>query len=105
MKQLTKEQQEQAVDILERVANDSPKEYYYDSAKAFLQSLKPKVYVCEITESGKVKYLSLAERNYSHWNEDVNEAIKYDSVEDARNMIKQLNEWHCNHVKAFILTE
>ena len=47
MKLLTTEQQEQAVEILERIANDEPKDYYYESAKAFLNSLKPKVYVCQ----------------------------------------------------------
>jgi hypothetical protein len=46
MKQLTTEQQEQAVELIERSIHEN-QERYILSAKAFLQSLKPKVYVCQ----------------------------------------------------------
>ena len=50
MKQLTKEQQEQAVELIELSLNQETlydRMMYIQSAKAFLQSLKPKVYVCQ----------------------------------------------------------
>ena len=50
MKQLTTEQQEQAVELIELSLNQETlydRMMYIKSAKAFLQSLKPKVYVCQ----------------------------------------------------------
>jgi hypothetical protein len=50
MKQLTKEEQEQAVELIELSLNLETlydRNIYIRSAKAFLQSLKPKVYVCQ----------------------------------------------------------
>jgi len=51
MKQLTTEQQEQAVELIEKFSLGCQPSGYYKQfvkhAKAFLQSLKPKVYVCQ----------------------------------------------------------
>lgn len=48
MKQLTKEQQKQAIELIEGLIVKNPMDNYIQSAKAFLQSLKPKIYVCQI---------------------------------------------------------
>ena len=50
MKQLTTEQQEEMFKMIEHLSKEDAlmnKDYYIDKAKAFLQSLKPKVYVCQ----------------------------------------------------------
>ena len=50
MKQLTTEQQEEMLKMIEHLSKEDAlmnKDYYIDKAKAFLQSLKPKVYVCQ----------------------------------------------------------
>ena len=101
MKELTKEQQEQAVDILERVANDSPKEYYYESAKAFLQSLKPKVYVCSVT-SGEISFYKTNPVNGNeYFTSDIHSANTY-NIEDAQDVKNRLLQSYNN---IFILTE
>ena len=90
MKQLTKEQQEQAVELIEKSIIDSG-DYskYIESAKAFLQSLKPKIYVCQ-NISGTFYYFSK-----SVLNEDyvcsINDAHRFDSIEDARIFIDEEN--------------
>ena len=87
MKPLTTEQQEQAVEILERIANDEPKDYYYESAKAFLNSLKPKVYVCQ-NDGGFFYFFSK-----SVLNEDFiigeSDAHSFDSIEQAEMFITE----------------
>jgi len=50
MKQLTKEQQQEMLKMIEHLSKEDAlmnKDYYIDKAKAFLQSLKPKIYVCQ----------------------------------------------------------
>ena len=50
MKQLTKEQQQEMLKMIEHLSKEDAlmnKDYYIDKAKAFLNSLKPKVYVCQ----------------------------------------------------------
>jgi len=50
MKLLTKEQQEEMLKMIEHLSKEDAfinRDYYIDKAKAFLQSLKPKVYVCQ----------------------------------------------------------
>ncbi len=53
MKQLTTEQQEEMLKMIEHLSKEDAlmnKDYYIDKAKAFLNSLKPKVYVCQNNE-------------------------------------------------------
>ena len=50
MKELTKEQQEEMLKMIEHLSKEDAlmnKDYYIDKAKDFLNSLKPKVYVCQ----------------------------------------------------------
>ena len=101
MKPLTTEQQEQAIELIERVANDEPKDYYYESAKDFLQSLKPKVYVCN-NNHGSMFFFSK-----SVLNEDFviteSDAHIFNSIEDAREILDSIQK--DDGIKYFILTE
>ena len=86
MKQLTKEQQEQAVELIELSLNLETlydRNIYIRSAKAFLQSLKPKCYVCIIHNNGKIKF----------WKDDYFETGNWStSIEDAK--VLELQEAH-----------
>jgi hypothetical protein len=96
MKQLTKEQQEQAVEIINDLlgqiespwANDIS---YIHSAKAFLQSTKPKIYVCQ-NVCGTFYYYSKFILNKEVINEkyikSLTDAHRFDSIEEAQEFIK-----------------
>lgn len=100
MKQLTKEQQEQAVELIEKSITDAG-DYsnYIESAKAFLQSLKPKYYVCMLTK-GEIRYLT----NDARLMKDKKLAFEFDNINDARIELQSLN-FHYKHEMNFILTE
>ena len=76
MKLLTKEEQEQAVQIIKNLTQDSVQDFYYESAKAFLKSLKPKVYMCQIDEDKHIYFLN-ANRN---WDLLFESAMFFDSI-------------------------
>ena len=103
MKLLTTEQQEQAVEILERIANDEPKDYYYESAKAFLQSLKPKIYVCSIDEENYICYLG----DKCIFYDEIESALIFDNIEDARKLMERtfIIPNKDDNIKLFILME
>jgi hypothetical protein len=102
MKQLTKEQQEQAVELIEKsiTENVSYKDYI-ESAKAFLQSLKPKVYVCSVT-SGEISFYKTNPVNGNdYFTSDIHSANTY-NIEDAQDVKNRLLQSYNN---IFILTE
>jgi hypothetical protein len=108
MKQLTKEEQEQAVELIESIVSSTEKSSIYNraafiqSAKTFLQSLRPKIYV------GMVNINNLQFFYYegcSSWVINPKDAYSFKSIDDA---IK-FKEKHCNekddNFRYFILTE
>ena len=105
MKQLTKEQQEQAVEIIEKfiLVKESPSKYdptyFINSAKAFLKSLKPKVYVCKI-RSNEIYYLK---EDCVGWCNYTNIAKGFSSIEEAREVLQILKK--NKNCKYFIITE
>jgi hypothetical protein len=99
MKQLTTEQQEQALDLIERSIGENQVNYI-QSAKTFLQSLKPKIYVGCIDHSDMV-FLEHKENEY--WNSDIREAINFYSIDEARAVLDSIEkDEDCRY---FILTE
>ena len=104
MKQLTKEQQEEMLKMIEHLSKEDAfinRDYYIDKAKAFLQSLKPKVYVCIIHNNGKINF----------WKDDYFETGSWSTrIEDAK--VLELQEAHevkdrfiNDNQNIFILTE
>ena len=91
MKQLTKEQQEHAVELIEKFSLGCQPSNYYKQfvkhAQAFLQSLKPKVYVCH-NNGGFFYFFSK-----SVLNEDFiigeSDAHRFDSIEQAEMFIDE----------------
>jgi len=104
MKQLTKEQQEQAVELIEKFSlGCQPSDYYKQfvkHAQAFLQSLKPKVYVGQIRQANTLFFYD----NTNALCEDIEFAYSFDSVEQAQEY-KAKCEINFPNFKHFILTE
>jgi hypothetical protein len=102
MKLLTTEQQEQAVELIELSLNLETlydRNIYIRSAKAFLQSLKPKVYVCNIDEDGLMFYL----REDNLFDMDFELAKYFHEFDEARSVLDSIEKYEDN--KYFILTE
>jgi hypothetical protein len=100
MKQLTKEQQEQAVELIERSIVENQGNYI-QSAKTFLQSLKPKFYIGCVDASRDMVFLEHKENEY--WNLDIREAINFYSFDEARAVLDSIEkDEDCRY---FILTE
>jgi len=94
MKPLTTEQQEQAIDLIGKLSNETmqinaPFAYYIQSAKAFLNSLKPKVYVCCL-EVDNFVYLENLEKDY--WCDDIQYAKSFNSIEEYRELISKVEK-------------
>jgi len=103
MKQLTKEQQEQAVELIEKIFDTkttNEHREYIQSAKAFLQSIKPKVYVGQIRQANTLFFYD----NTNALCEDIEFAYSFDSVEQAQEY-KAKCEINFPNFKHFILTE
>ena len=106
MKQLTKEQQEQAVELIEKIstmpchASYANNTNYVQSAKTFLQSLKPKIYIGCIDHSDMV-FLENKEDEY--WCSDIDKAINFDSFDEARAVLESIKKYKA--FRYFILTE
>lgn len=106
MKQLTKEQQEQAVELIKGLMQKNPMDNYIESAKAFLQSLKPKIYVCKIDEKEKIEYLQGFYANnifLPQWNTSIGTAKQFNLFEEARELLNSIEK--DDNFKYFILTE
>ena len=85
MKQLTKEQQQEMLKMIEHLSKEDAlmnKDYYIDKAKAFLQSLKPKIYVCQ-NRCGQFYFID----NVGDPVPLEEDALKFETVEDAQNFI------------------
>jgi hypothetical protein len=107
MKQLTKEQQEQAVELIESIVLSTEKSSIYNraafiqSAKTFLQSLKPKIYIGRVDASRDIVFLEHQEDEY--WNSDIGDAINFHSIDEARAVLDSIEkDEDCRY---FILTE
>ena len=103
MKQLTKEQQEQAVELIELVLKPETlgnRMMYIQSAKAFLQSIKPKVYVGQMRQVNTLFFYD----NTNALCEDIEFAYSFDSVEQAQEY-KAKCEINFPNFKHFILSE
>jgi hypothetical protein len=107
MKQLTKEEQEQAVELIESIVSSTEKSSIYNraafiqSAKTFLQSLKPKVYIGCINPSYEIVFLEHKEDEY--WCSVIEEAINFYSFDEARAALDSIEK--DKDCKYFILTE
>jgi len=102
MKELTKEQQQEILKMIEHLSKEDAlmnKDYYIDKAKAFLQSLKPKVYVCKI-RSNEIYYLK---EDCVGWCNYTNIAKGFSSIEEAREVLQILKK--NKNCKYFIITE
>ena len=102
MKQLTKEQQEHAVELIEKFSLGCQPSNYYKQfvkhAQAFLQSLKPKVYVCHL-DDGDLYYFG----DIDIWELDIDESKSFNSIEEARTLLDSIEKYE--GLKYFILTE
>ena len=90
MKPLTTEQQEQAVELIElglKPETSGNRMMYIQSAKAFLQSLKPKVYVCQ-NNCGFFYFFSKSVLNEDFIIGESN-AHRFDSIEQAEMFINE----------------
>lgn len=104
MKPLNKEQQEQAIEIIEKVSNEAPQgayRYYVEKAQAFLNSLKPKIYICKI--SGCYLSYYLEHIDGFTWNNDISIAKPFNSIEEAREVLDSIQK--DENYKYFIITE
>jgi hypothetical protein len=94
MKQLTKEQQEQAVELITHLSKETGnlmnKEYYIDKAKDFLHSMKPKIFVCQDI-CGTFYYFSKSVLN-DNFVISINDAHRFDSIEQANIFISEQSE-------------
>ena len=102
MKQLTKEQQEQAVELI-TVLSEKERNDYIQLAKAFLQSLKPKIYVCSIDEENYICYLG----DKCIFYDEIESALIFDNIEDARKLMERtfIIPNKDDNIKLFILME
>jgi hypothetical protein len=106
MKQLTKEQQEHAVELIELGLKPETlydKMMYIQSAKAFLQSLKPKIYVCSIDKENYICYLG----DKCIFYDEIESALIFDNIEDARKLMERtfIIPNKDDNIKLFILME
>lgn len=104
MKQLTKEQQEEMLQFIEYLSKEDAfinKDYYIDKAKAFLQSLKPKIYVCQLFGIGEIRFWKGAHISGALWVSEIEDAKSY-SLEGAQLLKEELSNSYDN---IFILTE
>ena len=104
MKQLTKEQQEQVLTLVEHLSKEDSfmnKEYYINAAKTFLQSLKPKIYVGCVDASRDIVFLEHQEDEY--WCSIIERAINFYSFDEARTVLDSIEK--DEDCKYFILTE
>jgi hypothetical protein len=94
MKQLTKEEQEQVMRLVEELSQEDSsiinEEYYIYTAKTFLQSLKPKIYVCK-KQCGTIVYFTKSVLNHDFVFHE-NEAHRFDSVEQAQTFIDEYTD-------------
>ena len=107
MKQLTKEQQEHAVELIEKFSLGCQPSNYYKQfvkhAKAFLQSLKPNIYVCSIDEEHYICYLG----DKCIFYDEIESALIFDNIEDARKLMERtfIIPNKDDNIKLFILME
>jgi len=101
MKQLTKEEQEQAVELIEQSTTDLG-DYinYIHSAKAFLQSLKPKIYVGQIRQANTILFFDRT----SALTDDIQFAYSFIGI-DAAKEFKDKCEINFPEYRHFLLTE
>jgi len=96
MKQLTKQEQEQAVELITDLVESTEKSAIYnraeyiESAKAFLQSLKPKIYVCQ-NNCGFFYFFTKSVLN-EEFALDESYAHRFDSIEQAQIFIDEYKE-------------
>jgi hypothetical protein len=100
MKQLTKEQQEQAVELIERSIRENQGNYI-QSAKTFLQSLKPKIYIGCLEDDGIIIFLQHENENY--WVDDIEQAKSFNEYDEAKISLDNIKKYKGN--RYFILTE
>lgn len=98
MKQLTTEKQQQAIELISDLAENEPNDYIA-LAKEFLNSLKPKVYVCKIAGFCTFFYCD----NDIIWTLNIDEATSFNSTEKAREALYSIPK--DEGFKYFILTE
>ena len=101
MKQLNKEQQQQAIELISDLAENEPNDYIA-LAKAFLQSLKPKIYICQIRQANTIFFFSKSILNQD-FVIDESYAHIFNSIEEARIGLNDISKF--DDFKYFILTE
>lgn len=107
MKQLTTEQQEQAIEIIEKfmLENENPdkyQSYLIGCAKAFLERVKPKIYIVLIGQANTVFFFSKSVLDLD-FVIDESDAHIFNSIEEARIGLNDISKF--DDFKYFILTE
>ena len=100
MKQLTKEQQEQAVELIERSIVENQGNYI-QSAKTFLQSLKPKVYIGCLDEDSVMIFVK--DENKDSWVDNIEQAKGFNEYDEAKAALDYVEKYQ--EYRYFILTE
>jgi len=90
MKLLTTEQQQEMLKMIEHLSKEDAlmnKDYYIDKAKDFLNSLKPKVYVCQ--NNGGFFYFFSKSVLHEDFIIGESDAHRFDSTEQAEMFIDE----------------
>jgi Rad3-related DNA helicase len=102
MKQLTKEEQEQAVELIEKsIQDEGMYSEYIQSAKTFLQSLKPKIYIGCVDKDSVMIFLK--DENKDYWRYDIEQAKVFNEYDEAKAALDYVEKYQ--EYRYFILTE
>lgn len=110
MKPLNEQQQKEAIELIDTLCSMPVdgwlSEDYIESAKDFLQSLKPKICICIIDEEEEIGFLQGFHNDNivsPEWRPLIQLAKQFKSIEEAREVLNSIQK--DDGFKYFILTE